>query len=38
MQKPIKRLIRKSKIKIDSEYSFVQAWQVVEKAGYKVVF
>ena len=38
LQKPIKKLIRKSKIKIDSEDSFVQAWQVVEKAGYKVRF
>jgi len=38
MQKPIKKLIRKSKIKIDGEYSFIQAWQVVEKEGYKVVF
>ena len=38
LQKPIKKLIRKSKIKIDGEDSFIQAWQVVEKAGYKVVF
>lgn len=37
-QKPIKKLIRKSKIKIDGEDSFIQAWQVVEKAGYKVVY
>jgi len=38
LQKPIKKLIRKSKIKIDGEYSFIQAWKEVEKAGYKVRF
>lgn len=38
VQKPIKKLLRKSKIKIESEYTFVQAWKVIEKEGYKVVF
>jgi len=38
LQRPIKKLIRKSKIKIDSEDSFIQAWKIVEKAGYQVVF
>lgn len=38
LQRPIKKLIRKSKIKIAGEDSFIQAWKVVEKAGYKVVF
>jgi len=38
LQKPIKKLLRKDKIKIRDEYSFVQAWKTIEKEGYKVVF
>jgi hypothetical protein len=34
----IKKLIRKNKIRIFGEESFVRAWKVVEKEGYKVVF
>ena len=37
-QKPVKKLLRKSKIRIDGETGFIQAWKVVEKEGYKVVF
>jgi hypothetical protein len=38
MQKPIKKLLRKNRIKIDGESSFILAWKAVEKEGYKVVF
>jgi len=38
LQKPIKKLLRKSKIKIYGEDSFIQAWKAIEKEGYKVVF
>jgi hypothetical protein len=37
-QRPIKKLLRKNRIKIDSERSFILAWKAVEKEGYKVVF
>jgi hypothetical protein len=37
-QKPIKKLLRKSRIKVSGEDSFIQAWKAVEKEGYKVVF
>ena len=37
-QSPIKKLLRKNKIKIQDEYSFIQAWKTIEKEGYKVVF
>lgn len=37
-QKPIKKLLRKNRIKIESEADFIQAWKVLEKEGYKVVF
>lgn len=37
-QKTIKKLLRKSKIRIESEYTFIEAWKVIEKEGYKVVF
>ncbi|MDP2337617.1 MAG: hypothetical protein Q8N05_14470 [Bacteroidota bacterium] len=38
MQMPIKRLLRKNKIRINGEERFIQAWKVVEKEGYKVIF
>jgi len=38
LQNPIKKLLRKNKIKIKDEYSFIQAWKTIEKEGYKVVF
>jgi len=37
-QNPIKKLLRKNKIKIEGEASFVQAWKIIETEGYKVVF
>jgi hypothetical protein len=37
-QKPIKKLLRKKKIAIIDEASFLQAWKVIEKEGYKVIF
>lgn len=37
-QKPIKKLLRKNRIKISGEKSFIHAWKVIEKEGYKVVF
>lgn len=37
-QKPIKKLLRKNKIRVSGEESFILAWKVVEKEGYKVVF
>jgi hypothetical protein len=36
-QKPIKRLLRKNKIRISNEESFVRAWKVIEKEGYKII-
>jgi hypothetical protein len=38
LQKRIKKLLRQNKIKIQDEYSFIQAWKTIEKEGYKVVF
>jgi len=37
-QKPIKKLLRKNKIKIQDEYSLIQAWKAIENEGYKVIF
>ncbi len=37
-QKPIKKTLRKHRIRIDNEESFVLAWQTIEKEGYQVVF
>lgn len=37
-QRPIKKLLRKNRISIDGESSFILAWKVIEKEGYKVVF
>jgi hypothetical protein len=37
-QRPINKLLRKSKIKVNGENSFIQAWKAVEKEGYKVIF
>lgn len=38
VQKPIKKLLRKNRISIIDEASLLQAWKVIEKGGYKVVF
>lgn len=37
-QKQIKKLLRKNKIKITGEESFINAWKVVEKEGYEIAF
>ena len=38
LQKPIKKLLRKNRIRIEKESDFVDAWELVEKEGYKVIF
>lgn len=37
-QKPIKKLLRKNRIRVSDEESFTEAWKMIEKEGYKVVF
>jgi hypothetical protein len=37
-QKPIKKLLRKSRIRIEDESNLVKGWKAIEKAGYKVLF
>ena len=37
-QKQIKKLLRKNRIRVSDEPSFVRAWETIEKEGYKVVF
>lgn len=37
-QKPIKKLLRKTGIRVTGETSFINAWKMIEKEGYKVVF
>ena len=37
-QRPIKKLLRKNRIKINGESGFIQAWKTIEKEGYKVIF
>lgn len=37
-QKPIKKLLRKSRIRITGEPTFVLAWTVIEREGYKINF
>lgn len=36
-QKPIKKLLRKNKIRISNEETFVRAWKVIEKEGFKII-
>jgi hypothetical protein len=38
VQKPIKKLLRKNRLRITNEENFVQAWKLIEKEGYKVMF
>ncbi len=38
LQKTIKKLLRKNRIKIYNEADFIHAWNVVEKEGYKIAF
>lgn len=37
-QKPIKRLLRKNRIKIKTENELIQAWEMISKEGYKPLF
>lgn len=37
-QKPIKRLLRKNRIRIKTEDSLIQAWEIINKEGYKPLF
>lgn len=37
-QRPIKKLLRKNKIYILDELSFIEGWKTIEKAGFKVMF
>lgn len=37
-QKPIKKILRKNRIKIENEDTLIQGWKVIEIEGYKVVF
>jgi hypothetical protein len=37
-QKQVKKLLRKYRIRVSGEDSFVQAWKVIEKEGYHVSF
>lgn len=37
-QKPIKKILRKSRIKIVNEDLLIQGWKVIEKEGYQVLF
>jgi hypothetical protein len=37
-QKPIKKLLRKYRIRVADQESFTLAWKVIEKEGYKVKF
>jgi hypothetical protein len=37
-QKPVKRLIRKNRVRISDEGSLVLGWKIVENAGYKILF
>lgn len=36
-QKPVKKLIRKNRIRISDEGSLLLAWKIVERAGYKII-
>lgn len=37
-QKPVKKLLRKNKIFISDEFTFIAAWETIEKNGFKVMF
>lgn len=37
-QRPIKKILRKNKIFILDEFTFIFAWQTIEKNGFKVIF
>lgn len=37
-QKPIKRMLRKKRIRVEGEVSFIQAWNAIKGEGYKIAF
>lgn len=37
-QKPVKKLVRKNRVRITDEGSLILAWKIVEDAGYKILF
>lgn len=37
-QKPVKKIIRKNRVRISDEASLILAWKIVENAGYKIFF
>ena len=37
-QKSIKKLLRKNKVQIINEQSLIQAWKIIERAGYRITF
>jgi hypothetical protein len=37
-QKPIKRMLRKKRIRIEGEVSFIQAWNAIKGEGYQIAF
>jgi len=37
-QKPIKKLLRKNRLRISDEESMILAWKIIERAGYQIIF
>ena len=37
-QRPVKKYLRKNKVRITDEEGFLLAWKIIEKGGFKVVF
>lgn len=37
-QKPIKRMLRKKRIRVEGEVSFIQAWKAIKDEGYKIQY
>jgi hypothetical protein len=37
-QRPVKKLLRKNKVRIADEEGFLLAWKIIEKGGFKVLF
>lgn len=37
-QKPIKRMLRKKRIRIEGEGSFIRAWNAINGEGYKIKY
>lgn len=37
-QKPIKKMLRKKRIRVEGEVSFIQAWNAIKEQGYKIKY